>query len=274
MDRFFSSADRRTLERLSKMSFATFALATSLALTGGYASGGSLCPPTALILAFDASGSISEEEYILQTKGTALALMDGPLMDLIAAQGGISLSAVIWSDTASGVQIIPWHIVSDGQAMANFAQKVATAPRIPGGNTDIGHGLWHALDLLGQVAGCAPRRLINISGDGRETPHARGRTHVSVAAARTRAEAEGVIINGLAIEDEESDLSGYYEERVKVGPGSFVMEIASHVDFQAAMTRKLYREIHEPVVGEIDRGAGPTLEFSALVDGPSKPVRN
>jgi hypothetical protein len=53
----------------------------------------------------------------------------------------------------------------------------------------------------------------------------------------------GVVINGLAIENEVADLADYYRGNVQSGPGSFVMAVKTYEDFGEAMRRKLLREI-------------------------------
>lgn len=235
-------------------------------LAGGVQEAGaqSFCPEVAIVLALDASGSISAEEYQLQVHGSASALMESELLDLIASQGGISISALVWSDASSGVLIVPWHRVEGEATMAAFAQQIVSAPRIPSGNTDIGAGLWQALDLLTQPGGCASRQLINISGDGRETAQARGRARITIAVARERARNDGVIINGLAIRNEDADLAAYFEKNIMTGPGSFVMEIGEYADFETAMTKKLVREISTPLIGQTEDGQSVQAEFSAL----------
>jgi len=80
-----------------------------------------------------------------------------------------------------------------------------------------------------------------VSGDGRETA-ARDYT-VQVPQARAMAQAFGIVINGLAIENEEPGLQSYYRERLQSGPGSFVMAVKGYADFAEAMRRKLLREI-------------------------------
>lgn len=249
-------------------------LAILTSWTPNSASAQSSCPQVALVLAFDASGSINEAEYQLQTHGSGLALMDPAVLELIGAQGGIALAAVVWSDDASGVYTVPWHFVTDEHSMASFANAFVSAPRIPMGNTDIGNGLWHALDLLVEAGGCASRKLINVSGDGRETPYARGRTKITVADARARADAEGVIINGLAITRNVPDLAAYYEQNVKTGPGSFVVEILAYADFQTAMREKLLREIAEPLVGDNSHQGPDNLIYASINQTETAPFQS
>jgi hypothetical protein len=100
----------------------------------------------------------------------------------------------------------------------------------------------------------APRRVIDVSGDGRETP---AREYVVLLPqARAMALAHGIVVNGLAISNAEEDLAAYYRSDLQAGPGSFVMEARDYADFAEAMRRKLLREIeYRPDV--TDAGASP-----------------
>jgi len=90
-----------------------------------------------------------------------------------------------------------------------------------------------------------------VSGDGRESV-AREFT-VLVDQARTMAIARGVVVNGLAIQNEVSDLADYYRRNVQAGPDSFVMAAKDYEDFAEAMRRKLLREIEDrPRITSLD----------------------
>lgn len=66
---------------------------------------------------------------------------------------------------------------------------------------------------------------------------------VLVGQARAMALSRGVVINGLAIQNEVSDLADYYRRNVQAGPDSFVMAVKDYEDFTEAMRLKLLREI-------------------------------
>jgi hypothetical protein len=78
---------------------------------------------------------------------------------------------------------------------------------------------------------------VDISGDGAGN---RGRPSGPV---RDLAVAAGVVINGLAVVNEEPDLVAHYAAEVIGGPGSFVLECADYADFIEAIGRKLVREM-------------------------------
>lgn len=204
------------------------------------------CADVALVLAIDASGSIDPVEFALQTTATARALSDPEVVAAMQAVGGVALAAVIWGDAAYGTQRLSWALV-DGPAPAErFAARLAGQSRAVAGNTDLGVGLGAALDLLEDPGNCASRRIVNVSGDGRETPLFRQSQRVTLAASRARAERMGVTVNGLAITAQDAGLAGYYRDKVALGSTSFVVEVADTRGFADAMKRKLLREIGEP----------------------------
>jgi len=201
------------------------------------------CFGTALVFAIDASGSIDDREYVLQMAGLSKALRDPEVASAVRSAGGVALAAVVWSDTAVTTSRLGWRPVRDALDIENFALAIESMPRTGGGGTDLGQGIWDALDMLDDPMLCAARRVVDVSGDGRETLYPRRRDGVSAFSARRRAEAAGVTINGLAIVDDEPDLEQYYLEKVVVGPGAFVITADSFADFGAAMRSKLLREI-------------------------------
>lgn len=202
------------------------------------------CADTALVLAIDGSGSVGNAEFALQMQATALALTDPEVIGAIQAVGGIAIAAVVWGDTAYGAQITDWHLVRDMQEAQVFAAELAGQPRLMSGSTDLGNGIDLALDLLDTPQNCATRRLIDVSGDGRESLHSRFR-HTSLSEAREQAGAMGVQINGLAVATNDPKLAEYYASQVILGEGAFVISVTGYASFKEAMTRKLVREIGE-----------------------------
>jgi hypothetical protein len=112
------------------------------------------------------------------------------------------------------------------------------------GDTGLGSGLNAALQGFGSLGVCAVRRVINLSGDGRDTPvFRRTRSSPTPSKVRDAAEAAGIEINALAILDEEKDLKDYYETNVITGPDAFVIEVRSEDSIAHAFQKKLSREI-------------------------------
>ena len=109
------------------------------------------------------------------------------------------------------------------------------------GSTAIGEGIAAALRAIDGNDVEAARAVVDVSGDGRESV-AREFT-VLVGQARAMALSRGIVINGLAIQNEVSDLADYYRRNVQAGPDSFVMTAKDYEDFAEAMRLKLLREI-------------------------------
>jgi Protein of unknown function (DUF1194) len=196
-----------------------------------------------LALAVDASGSVDTEEYALQLSGIAAGFRDPDVRKAIRSgpAKAIAVNLVVWAEPRVPKDMTGWFIIaSDGDA-EDFARIVEAFPRRQTGATAIGEGIASALRSIAASGIAAPREVVDVSGDGRESV-AREFT-VLVDQARAMALSRGVVINGLAIENEVSDLADYYRENVQVGPESFVMEAKTYQDFAEAMRLKLLREI-------------------------------
>lgn len=229
-----------------------------------------------LILAVDASGSVDDREYALQLGGIASAFRDPEVLAAIAEgfHRRIGVALMTWAETGYPKDISAWHVISGPESAGAFARQVETYPRRVAGGTGIGRAILFAVDRF-EVNGLASnRKVIDLSGDGRETTF---RDYgVGPTQARTRARARGVAINALAILNDDPDLEAYYRERVIRGPGAFTMAVADYPDFAEAMRRKLIREIrHRPDVSK--RTQGPqeasrngTRGFSPIRKGKSK----
>lgn len=197
-----------------------------------------------LVLAVDVSGSVDESEYGLQMSGIAAAFRDPEVIEAIAAGpiGRIAVSVVFWAESAYPKHSMPWTLIEDAAGAKAFALHLESRPRsIAGGGTGIGRGVMYAVDLIESNAILSPRRVVDVSGDGRETPF----RYYSVppSQARAYALARGVSINGLAILTDEPDLESYYREEVIGGGEAFAMAADGFEDFAEAMRLKLIREI-------------------------------
>jgi len=196
------------------------------------------------VLAVDTSGSVDEEEYALQVTGIAEAFRDPEVIAAIAAGplGRIAVNVAFWAESQLPKQSLAWQVIADTADAAAFADTLASLPRAaPVGGTGIGRGVIYSVRLLQENDISGTRRVIDVSGDGRETPF----RYFSVPPeqARAYAAAHGVTVNGLAILADEPDLERYYRESVIVGPGAFTLAADDFQDFADAMRRKLIREI-------------------------------
>lgn len=198
-----------------------------------------------LVLAVDASASVDESEFALQMNGIAAAFRSPEVHAAINAgpTGRIAVALAVWAEAERPADLSPFHLVADGRTAIAFASIAETWPRRVNGGTGIGSGLAHAMRHFDRNGFSGRRRVVDVSGDGRETPP---RDYVVlIDAARGMAIARGITINGLAIENEDRGLAQWYRDNVATGPRSFVISVARYEDFAEAMQRKLIREIEE-----------------------------
>jgi hypothetical protein len=199
-----------------------------------------------LVLAIDASGSITDEEYAFQMQSVAEAIGDPQVRDAVRSgpSGRIEVLLMVWGDGEITPDIGRWYTLSSDAEIDRFVELVRTHPRRAYGNTGIGSAIERSVALLEERRALSDRLVINVSGDGRESvlPR-RKRAATAIQAARKLAEVKGVTINGLAIETQEAGLAEWYRANVQTGVGSFVVSVKSYQDFASAMRRKLTREI-------------------------------
>lgn len=227
----------------SRASAAMRILAASLALCLAVGPARAACADVALVLAIDASGSISDHEFEKQKAGYLHALTQPKVLDAFREAGVVDVAAVIWGDSTYPPQIVPWHRIVGHRDVGTFSAALAGMPRRVSGNTNIGVGIEASIRLFQQDGRCADRRVIDISGDGRENQMTGRERGLAVSPARAHAMELGITINGLAIVAEDPGLGDYYRDFVAGGLGSFVMEVDGLDTFPAALGRKLRREL-------------------------------
>ena len=193
-----------------------------------------------LVLAVDASSSVSASEFELQIQGLAQAFRDPRVLQAIRATGelGLAVSLVQWSDHRKQFLAVDWTLVADSDGAGAFADKVADTPRfVIGGGTAIGGVLNFAMRLLDANDFQGRRRVIDVSGDGRANQGAHP------AKVRDKAVALGITINGLAILNEDLAVADYYRAHVIGGTGAFIMTANDYESYALAILIKLVREI-------------------------------
>jgi hypothetical protein len=199
----------------------------------------------ALVLAVDASASVTYEEFGLIAGGMAAALRDPVIIaGLIGGPAKASLcSLLLWSGAGAQVVIANWtQIASPADAHA-FADAVDNMPRVVrAGQTAIGEALLAALTLLSHLPDLPSRQVVNVIGDGRSNDG------IAPGPIRDRMAAARITINGLCILHEEPDLLTSYTNEVIGGPGAFAEVCPDYPAFAAAMHRKLARELIVPIV--------------------------
>ena len=203
-----------------------------------------------LVIAVDSSASIDEREFALQLAGIAAAFRDPEVVTAIGSgpRNRVAVMAIFWAESGYPSDTTPWHVLADAADAERFARLMERWPRRVEGGTGIGTAVLNGVKQLEYNAIQGKRRIIDISGDGRETTMRE--FFITSPQARAMAISRGITINGLAILNDEPDLDRYYRENVTGGPGSFVMIAREIEDFAEAMRRKLIREFeYRPLLG-------------------------
>ncbi|SFP24997.1 Protein of unknown function [Mesorhizobium sp. NFR06] len=196
-----------------------------------------------LVLAVDISQSMDEEEFALQRAGYVEALRHPDFIDAVrsGSKGRIALAYFEWAGGVRDDGVIAWQIVDGEDSAYAFADKIAARPFRSFRGTSISGALGFGTGLLESTGFSAPRRVIDISGDGPNN------TGPPVATIRDAAVAKGIVINGLPIlispSPSVSRLDRYYADCVTGGAGSFVLPIYAASEFSTAIRRKLIQEV-------------------------------
>ncbi len=190
-----------------------------------------------LVLAVDASSSVSGVEFDLQIRGLAEAFRHPSVARAIrATQLGLAVALFQWADNHQQILAVDWMAVRDAPTASRFAKEVEHVIRSIAGNTAIGSALEFAIGQLEGNGFDGRRKVIDVSGDGRNN-------HGSAAwLARDLAVAGGITVNGLAILNEDLTLDRYYVTNVIGGPGAFVMTANDYEAYRLAIVTKLIKE--------------------------------
>ncbi|MBN8965406.1 MAG: DUF1194 domain-containing protein, partial [Rhizobiales bacterium] len=148
-----------------------------------------------LVFAADVSRSVDEAKFQLQREGYAAAIADPRVLDAITAGRNrrIAVAFVEWSGVGSQKLLIDWTLIDGAAAARRFGDQLLELPRAFAERTSISGGIDFAMSVLARAPYDAPRRTIDVSGDGTNNS---GR---DVTLARDAAVAAGVTINGLVI---------------------------------------------------------------------------
>ena len=201
-----------------------------------------------LILAVDVSRSVDPEEQEMQFSGYEAAFRDPQLIEGIMGGpvGAIAVTMFTWSDWHIQNTVVPWMLLDGAGSSNRFADAIGNAPRRTWLYTSISGAMDFAARQFGQGFE-GTRKVVDISGDGVNNS---GRP---VADARAEALAQGIVLNGLAVLDRTPQplslasslppLDTYYQNEVIGGPGAFLVVAEGFQAFEAAVRRKIIREI-------------------------------
>jgi len=204
-----------------------------------------------LVLASDVSRSVDQAKFQLQREGYAAAINDKRVLEAITAgrTRRIAVAFVEWSGVTSQRVVIDWTLIDGADAAHKFSDQLIELPRSFAERTSISGGIDFSMGLLARAPYEAPRRTIDVSGDGTNNS---GR---DVTLARDEAIARGVTINGLVILSERpmpwnpehtnppGGLAEYYRTNVVGGPSAFVVVAEDFNSFGQAIVKKLIAEI-------------------------------
>lgn len=198
-----------------------------------------------LSLLVDVSGSVSTSEFILQRDGYVNAFKSASLWTAISdgALGRIAVNFVYWSGRTQQQQTVGWTLIDSHAAAIAFANAIQAAPRPFSGSTAIGSAMDFGSQQFAGNGFDGTRQVMDVSGDGITNDG------ISSSAGRSLAVGRGVdAINGLVIGARVGDaLYTHYQTQV-ITPGAFVEVANDFSDFEAAVSRKLVREIKDPGV--------------------------
>ena len=220
-----------------------------------------------LVLAVDSSGSIDDNEFILQRWGYANAFRNPKVIAAIRSgvHQAIAVTYIEWSGPGIQVTIADWTLIKDAATANRFADSLESVPRamISGNGTAVGEAILMAAGHFDDNKFNGPRRVIDISGDG---PVTRGRP---ASWARDLVVAQGITINGLPVIDARyPDLELFFLDHVIGGPGAFAIPAYGFKDIAAAVLSKLIREI----AGETPSSDVAMASDVATEIGPNAPA--
>ena len=198
-----------------------------------------------LVLAVDTSGSVNRTRFELQRDGYANAFRTPEVQRVVLGgrAGGIAVCLTHWTGPGLNAISQEWIRLGDATACTAFGNAITAAPRLLfAGGTSISGAIDHSRLMFSRcpfsgIGGKAPRRVIDVSGDGENN---RGRSPDS---ARDEAVALDITINGLPILAIEPNLDDYYRDHVIGGPGAFLIAAQTFEMFGDAVRRKLIQEI-------------------------------
>jgi hypothetical protein len=204
-----------------------------------------------LALSSDVSRSVDHPKFLLQREGYAAAISDPHVIEAIKSgpHQRIAICFVEWSGFGAQKLVVDWTII-DGIATARkFGDQLLELPRSFADRTSISGGIEFATAQIERAPFEAPRRAIDVSGDGTNNA---GR---DVKLARDETLAKGIVINGLVILSDRpvpwnaehtnppGGLDKYYQDNVVGGPGAFVLVAENFDSFGRAIIKKLIAEI-------------------------------
>jgi hypothetical protein len=235
--------DRRVLRRIG-LGLCAVLLAALAPVSRSYAEQVDL----ELVLAIDVSGSIDEVEADLQRRGYLKALVDPAVVGAITSgrHHAIAVTYVEWAGGHFQRTVVDWSVIRDLASAKAFAAKLDAEPVITAAWTSISGAIQFGVARFAESPHKGDRRVIDISGDGRNN------SGLELEPVRRMALAKGITINGLPIMNNrpnpygrppDRDLDKYYRNEVIGGRGAFIVVAQGFGAFAEAIRAKLIREV-------------------------------
>ncbi len=218
----------------------------------------------ALTLGLDVSGSVDADEYHMQINGLTSALENKSVVKslLRSSTAPVFLSVFEWSGPDAQNLLVPWTAVESATTLAGITAQLRETPRKKMDvSTGLGPAMQFGAELLQTVPDCW-RWTLDISGDG---------TANTGPLPRDISMPPHITVNALVIgpgvsrptgesREETAGLVAYFEARVIQGADAFVEVANGFEDYEAAMTRKLLRELQGlSMVGATQSTASDTV---------------
>jgi hypothetical protein len=212
-----------------------------------------------LILATDTSGSVDGIDFALRRSGVEAAFRNASVISAIENGSIGSITVTLW-DFGTGVGIaVPWTQISNGAQSNAFADAVAAAPRLDGGNDGQANMLRQALTAIGSNGFEGTRAVVDIASEGVQSGEGCNFDNPDCPAVRNARDAflagGGSAVNAIWLNDRDffgldpTDAVNAFEYgtlSVIGGAGAFQVFAASNADFVSAIQNKILREIAPP----------------------------
>lgn len=210
----------------------------------------------ALALGLDVSGSVDALEYRLQLDGLAAAFDDPNVAQAVLGHPGAPIRLVVFEWSVPGTEriIIPWTEITHPSDLAQIQSELRQTDRAEvGTSTGLGPALLFGTQLLSEQSRCWVRTL-DLSGDGK--------ANIGIAPQAIEMSPDWLIVNGLVIGADDprpgdarqvqiGELVAYYRAHVIRGSDAFVETALGFTEFEAAMERKLLRELAVLAIGRL-----------------------
>lgn len=207
----------------------------------------------------------------MQLDGLAAALRNEDVRKALLAMPAAPVQLAVYEWSGPGFQRVlqDWTAITDEALIFDIADRLQTVQRSAAPpDTALGTAMRFGAGLVAQRPACW-KHTIDISGDGKHNtgPHPRD--------VQQDLETQSLTLNALVIgadtaeggearRVELGELVSYFSAWVLVGPDAFVETAVGFTDYEAAMVRKLLRELEGMVIASA--GRAPDNQTRILMD--------